>query len=688
MKNIYTLLAALSFTCISTSAQRTLEIVSEAMDASFDHIESAGSLYVAEHHSATLRRYDGTSMTSFTYPMRVGRQLLYVSPHSQNIADYRSSLYLVLSEEGVSFSNVYRFNGTSFSRVNFPGSILSNIVVYQDRLYAVIESAGYAKLYSYNGSTVSAVPGGTFALPENCEIRTGGNYLYVHGWDFLNPTFLMRFDGLTFRSIPDAPNHVAELQNVVEIPETEHAYLKFRVFNSVYFYDGTDLTESFSQPGWSTPPIRWGDEVAFQATLLDPQLFICHDGSCREIEVPTGSILNDSKTIALYRDELYVSLRVGSNDLVYSYDHASFTEFFEFPENATTPSLDVREGLLLMVPNPGTGDKAYEYTGSEFIEIQTPSGEWLHDSRASNTCLHGWRVSYFDEAVKESRWKFAVERPDADCVPPPAGSSTVSVIPSRLSQYDRIEMAAAARNRGWCWNEIIVDWEISPVCPGFPEIPCEDPFISMEFSDAKGKVVFYKLFEKPFDVSLPLQDKQGVTLKMGLVEGDKKSTVVRYDDQLVGKGIESISLDIHPQDDYFYLTVSTDKGVQIPFTLTLRGAKGEALWKQKFTAPIDERIREFVSEPGEYLEFTLDGKSGKGFTIYPNPVAGTLFIDSYQTLIPIRINIRDINGKTILAEREVVPGLNAIDLSGHRPGLYVLTITEGKETERRLIQLQ
>ncbi len=658
------------------------------MDAPFDQLESAEFLYVAESNAAVLRRYDGTTLTNFPYPVRIGRQLLYQRFPSQNIADFRSSLFLILHEDGGSFKHVYRFNGATFSRINFPGSILSNLVVYGDRLYAVIETGGSAKLYAYNGSTVTEVPGGSFAMQDQCEIRTGGNYLYIHGWGDLSAAYLIRFDGLGFRPIPDVPTHVGALEHVVAMPGSEKTYFEFRVYNSVYFYDGTLLTESFSQPGQKTPLVRWGDEVVFQATLLDPQLFICDDGSCREISAPAGSVLNDARTIAVYRDELYLSLRVGSTDFVHTYDRTTFTEFFEFPDNANGPALDVREGLLLMVPNPGTGDKAYEYTGTEFIEIRTPAEEWLHESKASNTCLHGWSISYFDEAIKENRWKFAVERPDPACVPPPPGSATVSVIPSRLSQYDRIEMAAAARNRGWCWNEIIVDWEISPICPGFPKIPCSDPAISTEFADAKGKIVLYKVFEKPFEFSVPLQDDRGYTMQIGLVEDDKKTTAVRYEDQLVSKGIESIALDMYPQDDYFFLTVSTDKGVQTPLTITLKDAKGNALWKQNLTAPVDQRIRAFVDTPGDYLELSFGGKSRKGFTLYPNPVAGTLFIDGYESLIPVRINVRDLNGRIVLADREVAPGVNEVDLSGYKPGLYVLTITEGKETERRLIQLR
>src|SRR5690606_21738751 len=180
-----------------------------------------------------------------------------------------------------------------------------------------------------------------------------------------------------------------------------------------------------------------------------------------------------------------------------------------------------------------------------------------------------------------------------------------------------------------------------------------------EFADKNGKVVLYKLFDKPFEFSVPLKDDQPYSLQMGLVDDDKKTTVVRYDDQLVSKGIESISLDMYPQDDYFFLTVRTGKGIQLPLTITLKNTKGEELWKQKLTAPLDQLIRAYVSTPGDYLELALDGKSSKGFVLYPNPIAGTLFIDNFEHRSPIRMSIRDLNGKTVLAEREVAPGPNA-----------------------------
>lgn len=70
---------------------------------------------------------------------------------------------------------------------------------------------------------------------------------------------------------------------------------------------------------------------------------------------------------------------------------------------------------------------------------------------------------------------------------------------------------------------------------------------------------------------------------------------------------------------------------------------------------------------------------GLGITIYPNPSKATVFVNIPDTksYTNLRINVLDINGRTLLQE-SISDNLKNIDISGFESGVYIFTITSDK----------
>jgi hypothetical protein len=84
----------------------------------------------------------------------------------------------------------------------------------------------------------------------------------------------------------------------------------------------------------------------------------------------------------------------------------------------------------------------------------------------------------------------------------------------------------------------------------------------------------------------------------------------------------------------------------------------------------------------------VDEAVAPSFTVYPNPASGTLFISSPQAdlLSDARISLFDLAGREVLHLQGYRSG---IDVSGLRPGMYLLTLTDRnghRSTQRILLQ--
>ena len=142
-----------------------------------------------------------------------------------------------------------------------------------------------------------------------------------------------------------------------------------------------------------------------------------------------------------------------------------------------------------------------------------------------------------------------------------------------------------------------------------------------------------------------------------------------------------------PKKDYFYMKVGTRKQQEVPIALTLRNTKGESLWQENFTAPMDKLIREYVSEPGAYLQVSLQQETS-GVNYYPNPFKENLTLEVAEGTAPVSMSLSDLNGKIMFQTKIPGSGKHSINVGSQKSGLYILTIVEGNLTRRELVQIE
>lgn len=245
----------------------------------------------------------------------------------------------------------------------------------------------------------------------------------------------------------------------------------------------------------------------------------------------------------------------------------------------------------------------------------------------------------------------------------------------------RFDFDIYARERDWCWTGIDIDWKIEGICT---TPPCPPPSVEATLTDKHGKIAWQKNSDKPFSEQFPADEPY--TLSIGVGKDKSMSRVFDFDQHLVSKGMEEISMKIFPDEKYFQLTANTKNKEKTPFTLSLLDTKGEAVWQQNFVAPMDERIRAFTSQPGNYFRFSIPGNENSSITFYPNPFQGSITIEAKELDIPLTISLSDLNGKIITQRIMHEAGSYTIDADNQKPGLYILTFS-GKQTRRELVQL-
>ncbi len=92
----------------------------------------------------------------------------------------------------------------------------------------------------------------------------------------------------------------------------------------------------------------------------------------------------------------------------------------------------------------------------------------------------------------------------------------------------------------------------------------------------------------------------------------------------------------------------------------------------RFT-PVSARIATNTEMVNNLIDNSV--QSGKGFTIYPNPVQQKLNILSGESLTGGLIRIFDISGRQVITARAAS---NNVDVSSLAPGVYTLVFTKGK----------
>ncbi|HKP31269.1 MAG TPA: hypothetical protein VJT83_01005, partial [Chitinophagaceae bacterium] len=318
-----------------------------------------------------------------------------------------------------------------------------------------------------------------------------------------------------------------------------------------------------------------------------------------EIALPAGHHVAPvpHTTAETYNGALFIGTVFSDGSAhVLKYDGITFAPFFDItaPSVVSGIRLFKREGNLMIHPNFVNGTSAFEYDGASFEEIKAPAGRLLFPYINSTACNHLW-LNYYSDA-SGIHWAYAKEsKPCA--TPPPAGAP---VIPDHFMDYERFEMGTYGPERGWCWSEIIIDWQIVPICE-LP--PCPIPEYEARMMDANNGVQWFEQFNKPSRFKIPLPDEQPFRTVLTLI--DTKEDLLVFEPDLVPAGIEGIKINMRPKLGGFELTTLTRNGKQVPLQVTLVNENGKVLWQEIFTAPFSEKITATVQEAGKKLVFSI-----------------------------------------------------------------------------------
>ena len=290
----------------------------------------------------------------------------------------------------------------------------------------------------------------------------------------------------------------------------------------------------------------------------------------------------------------------------------------------------------------------------------------------------GWADPYHWTILKEAR----------DCPPsPPPPPAAVTIIPEHLRDYDKIDLRFDGSDRGWCWSEIIFDWGIPPPCS---PPPCPDPVYRVGFEHSSGKIPWFQDFSKPFAVTVPLKDDQSYIASLMSVTKEATQPLIVMADNLVPKGISTVSLFMKPTQDYFKLSATTDNDIKIPLKLTLLNAQGKAIWEKEFIAPFSTEITDKVKEPGQTLYFTIPEtlqKTITSFNFYPNPARGQLNLEvkTRNKNVNTEVTIASLQGEILLKKMMQAPFTHNLTLPPCKPGLYILKLKTADELLSKLV---
>ncbi len=264
---------------------------------------------------------------------------------------------------------------------------------------------------------------------------------------------------------------------------------------------------------------------------------------------------------------------------------------------------------------------------------------------------------------------------------PPASTG---IPPEALAEFERIDFSMYAREHDWCWNDIIIDWEIIPCVP--PNI-CPDPIMKASLINSK-KVIWEEKFTKsPFLAALPQSNTMNVLTLSKEVENAFQPVIV-VDDNLVKNGFSNLTLSIHPAKNILNIKAETQKGAQLPFTITLLNKAGNSVWQEEFLAPLEKEIKAFANEPGVTLKISAPGDEFK-LSYFPNPFSEKLNIEiENETSLPDELAVYTLQGKKIIGQSVGSTGRYDVNMNNEKPGLYILIVKVGDKETKKLIELK
>lgn len=345
----------------------------------------------------------------------------------------------------------------------------------------------------------------------------------------------------------------------------------------------------------------------------------------------------------------------------------------------TKTTLEVYAGKLWGAMNDGSVfPQWYAYDGSTFSATAVPSGTRIHPGG--------------DQRVFQCKLYIVLS------TGPVFGAPVLSLftysdvhacglLPTVIDRFDRFDIRAYGHEREWCWTGIDVDWTLPTPCT----FPCVDPLIRAALLDKPGQEVWSKTYNKPFQATFPVDDKQSFIATTGIEINKVFQDFVVLDKELVPAGIEELKLQMSPRDQKIQLAVATEKNAKVPFVMALQDAAGKTLWQQKFTAPLATGVNGVTSQRGTTLRFMVDGSVTQitSLSVFPNPAQTnpTIAVATNGAKLSTRLTITDFFGKTVYEKDITAPITIQPDLSQAPKGLYIVRVVGygGRQHQQTLV---
>jgi hypothetical protein len=679
------LLAAAILFCTSLSAQRDLEFI-EDINNQNRTIVLGGRVLLAGHGDQFLTTFSddgGVGRLSLPFDGSVRlRNSTQMRP-----AVYNSNAWFVLWNGTTRF--LYRFNGITFTRVTITGSIVSSPVVFGSNLYFLTQSGSTIQLYRYNGVSITAVSSGTIPATSSYDLKVAGGFLYLIGRGYYasEPYTVKRYNGVSFTTLP----HFTFFSGISEIFAVgSNAYFQIG-YSTILYYNGTSISTVYDVSGSIIHAALWRSNLYFLSTIefeaaVEP-LRRVNAGVLSAITMPAGARLYRATDIAMYNDALYFTATYSETDNRVLRYNGAFSDFFTIPGRISQAgTVFTRAGDLVIQPEFLNRASCYEYDGTTFTELRVPPEKYFANYLNSTDCNHLWLGQYYDEEDPLDPYRWGLMK-ESICPPP---DTPVIVVPERMFDFERADLSIWGKDRGWCWNEIIIDWIVEPC--DFPD-PCPDPGFAARLFDKDKQMAFEKKISKPSAIDIPLSDDQAYITRISSTTGQQEDLFV-FADNLVEKGIESIKLSMKPGDGFFKLEATTDIDVKVGLRVELLGKSGEVLWQKDFMAPFSEEITDKVNEPGQTLRFSIPGTKNKtmitNLHISPNPSKGliNLQVKSAVEIKDAELSVSTLLGQQVSSRKIQLPFSQQIRLNDIRPGMYVLKIITGSDVQSRIIRIE
>jgi|GEM_PF-5345211 hypothetical protein len=602
------LFATTLFISIVAAAQRDLEVVAEwpgtALNkSSYKMVTVGATAYLAGfYRRELLELHDRLGVRTYPYPETDRYRYFFFpigsAPGREHIVAHEGKPYFILTGGDISTNWLATIDGSRVVFVANSNRALTIPVVYKSKLYIIRNaSPGPPQLSRYDGGGIFT---DLFPISYSTDylLKADEDYLYfgtLYGGDV--PLNIFRYDGTNYAALPRFHDYHNSIEKTFSIAG-ESYFISRR--GDISYYNGTELPY-LMEPAPDVYNFYAFDCFDSLCVFRDVDSFHCiRRGLISTASLPTGTKRNMIPVVNEGSLLIPVSYARGDNRIL-RYDGTSFSEFLRLPPEMTKCELISREGKVVIQELQPYSRIAYEYDGDSLIALRAPEGHVLYEYVGSTNCYHYWVSYYYNE---EGRPNTALLRESKGCPPPsePLPPPDLTIVPEHFRALEKFNFYIGSKERGWCWNEIIIDWDIKPC----PRPPCPVPGFDLRALDSKGKDVWKYAAERSSSIKVPLPDKQGFRFTMSTLEKPPQGLLLLSDD-LVEKGIESISFEIKPDEKYFLLKVYTKNKKQVPILLELLDKQGNVIWKKEFKAPFADAITDQVKEPGQALRFSIPG---------------------------------------------------------------------------------